>query len=95
MLYTWFFVGNAVLGIPYGRSEIFCIEFICNLSNPQALCASSFAKGAYAVSHCFTDSLLFKLNFRLGLLRKLPPAFASQNPPPSRGRQIAARRAED
>ena len=28
-------------------------------SNPQALCASSFAKGAYTVSHGFADSLLF------------------------------------
>ena len=70
MLYTWFFVENAVLGIPYGRSGIFCIEFICNLSNPQALCASSFAKGAYAVSHGFADSLFFRLSYRLGLLRK-------------------------
>ena len=27
--------------------------------------------------------------------KKLPPSFASQNPPPSRGRQIAVRRTED
>ena len=40
------------------------------LSNPQALCASSFAKGAYAVSHGFADSLFLRLNFRHGLLRK-------------------------
>ena len=39
-------------------------------SNPQALCASSFAKGAYAVSHGFADSLFFRLSYRLGLLRK-------------------------
>ena len=62
MLYTWFFVENAVLGIPYGRSGIFCIEFICNLSNPQALCASSFAKGAHTIGCCFV-SLLRKGRF--------------------------------
>ncbi|MGN0547957.1 MAG: hypothetical protein ACI4I3_11560, partial [Acutalibacteraceae bacterium] len=53
------FSRNAEDGVPYGRSAIFCIGFICNLSNPQALCASSFAKGAYAYSHIFAGGLLF------------------------------------
>ena len=47
---------NAEDGAPYGRSAFF--GFSCNHSNPQALCASSFAKGAYTVSHGFADKLI-------------------------------------
>ncbi|MGN0606420.1 MAG: hypothetical protein ACI4JM_07850, partial [Oscillospiraceae bacterium] len=50
---------NAEDGVLYGRSAIFCIGFICNLSNPQALCASSFAKGAHTIG-CGFVSLLRK-----------------------------------
>ena len=39
---------------------VFCLELICKHSNPQAPCASSFAKGAYDVSHSIAISILFR-----------------------------------
>ena len=42
-------------------------------SNPQVLCAGSFAKGAYAVSHGFSVGYFFDLSFALGSLEKELP----------------------
>ena len=67
---AFLFFGTLRTAFPTASCDDTYNSFILRLSNPQALCASSFAKGAYAVSHGFADSLLLKLNFRLGLLRK-------------------------